>query len=168
VQPELPFRKAERSGKGSPVVARLDREQLQLRSVIPDRRIVLLEHRAIVADPEDVLERFEREAPAARQASWPAVIGGDGAILAPELPDHLGQVLHAGFEVRRDTELAVCPRHDLEVPSSAGYRREPGIAARFIEADGARQIDVDAILGRVPADIVLDDHQLSVHPEEHG
>ena len=78
------------------------------------------------------------------------------------------EVLHAGFDVRADAHLLEGARHDLEVASRAGRGREPRVAARLVQADGAREVEIHAIPLRVPPDVRFDQHELAVHAEKAG
>ena len=167
VHPELHQRDAEPPRKGPPVVAAAHRRELHLLGVVADRPLVQHQHVAVLSDRQDVLQRLERR-PAAAHPARPGVVGAERVILAAELADHLRQVLDPRLDVGLDPQRAERGRHHLEIAARARVRAQVAVAARFVEADRPREVDVDAVFFRMAADVTLDLHRLPVHAEQPG
>ena len=128
----------------------------------PDRLLVQLQHHPVVPYPENVLQRFEAHRPIAADRRWTAVVPGKRVVFALEALDELAQVLHAGLDVGIHAEQPSGGGHHLVVPFGAGPRRQPGVAARFVQTHGARQVVVETIAVGLLADQVFYPHHLSV------
>ena len=168
VQTQHRGRQSDAAGHRLPGLAVPDAGQRELLGSASYLAFVLLQHRLVVADPNDETQRGQVERLVFADAVRPQLVGGQDVVLAQELILQSGQIFHAGFDVGRCTEQARQAGRELEISASCGRCRQIRIAARLGQHHGARHAMVDPIVRRAGEQLAVDLDRFPVHAQQTG
>ena len=145
-----------------------DAGQRELLGLASHLAFVFLQHRLVVADPNDETQRGQVERLVFADAVRPQLVGGQDVVLARELILQPGQIFHAGFDVGLRTEQARQAGRELEISAVRRRRRPVRIAARLGQHHGARHAVVDAVVRRAGEQLTVHLDRLPVHAQQAG